>query len=176
MAVTNQIAERLTAFSSARTNTANTSNAMVSPDKIVFFKELNSSHVGKRFKVFSKGKTAPGSNEPSYTNEGSLVLKDVGGSAPVLRSRLTMRSLQFSADDGHGIDKYFSGLRTDFETSFVVKEYEDALAPVVADASTASAASAAPLAPANEDPSRRRRNRKSRRHRTSRRSTRRRRN
>ena len=175
MAANNQIAERLTAFSSARTNTANTSNAMVSPGKIVFFKELNSSHVGKRFKVFSKGKTSPGSNESPYTNEGSLVLKDVGGSAPSLRGRLTMRSLQFGADDGQEIDKYFSGLRTDFETSFVVKEYEDAPAPVVADASTASAASAAPLAPANEDPSRRRRNRKSRRrHRGTRRSTRRR--
>jgi hypothetical protein len=173
MAANNKIAERLTAFSSARTNTANTSNAMVSPDKIVFFKELDGSHVGKRFKVFSKGKTAPGSNESPYTNEGSLVLKDVGGSAPALRSRLAMRSLQFGADDGQEIDKYYSGLRTDFETSFVVKEYEDAPAPVGADASTASAA---PLAPANEDPSRRRRNRKSRRHRGSRRSTRRRRN
>jgi len=175
MAANNQIAERLTAFSMARTNTANTSNAMVSPDKILFFKELDRSHVGKRFKVFSKSKPFAGSNEPSYTNEGSLVLRDVGGLSPALIQRLAMRSLQFSADDGDRINKYLSGLRTNFETSFVVKEYEDAPVPVGVDASTASAA---PSALVNEDPSRRRRNRKSRRRdrKSRRRSTRRRRN
>jgi hypothetical protein len=170
MAGSNQIAERLTAFSSARTNTANTSSAMVSPDKILFFKELDDTHVGKTFKVFSKGIRAPGSNEPSYTNEGSRVLNAVGGLAPAYRSTLGMRTLVFNAIVGNAgysgtaatqPGKQFDGRRTDFETSFVVKEYEDAHVPVQT----------------NEDPSRRRRNRKSRRrHRGSRRSTRRRRN
>jgi len=71
MSENNFILKKMTEFERARRNTENTSNTMVSPDRILFLQELTKAKVGSTYTLYTED------NNSKYTKHENVTLMDV---------------------------------------------------------------------------------------------------